>query len=126
MFQVSLKDPENEIVITSDIKLRVDDPIIKELLGLLKTLTVNIDSGLKELSASRTNGTTNYSFETNDGRLWNQTISFDQFPDPNPKQTFNITDGFRLTEFEPHEAVRDLIIRLYNEINLKSITIEIL
>lgn len=125
VFQTELKDPTNEITIIADEELFLKDDIIRQLISLLDNLSTNIESGLKQLSSSRTNLTANYSFETNDDRSWNQTLIFDQFPDSNPKQTFNITDQFRLTEFAPQRSVRDLIIQMYNNFGLVSIEIEI-
>jgi len=126
VFATKLNDDHHEIEIVSDKELLLSDNIIRRMILLLNDLSDKIDSGLKELQCTRENGFINYTFETNDGRIWNQSIEFAQYPDTDPKLTFNVTSGFKLSEFAPHRDIRYLIIQMTNEIGLVSMVLEVI
>lgn len=125
VYKLELKDTHYQVIINSDVEISLNSRIINELIINLDLLSTAINGGLKELECIRTNGICNYSFETNNGRTWNQQIIFSQYPDLDPRQTFNVTDQFTLKEFNPHRIIRDIVIRLVNEYKMKDIKIEV-
>lgn len=62
-----------------------------------------------------------YEFEARDNRKWNQVLVFDTVADPS--MTFDVPDGWRLSEFELQRAIRDDLIRLHNTRNLNEFAI---
>ena len=125
MFDLRLKDDHHDVKINSDVEIRLDSRIIMELISNLHHLSTSIDGGLKKLKCDRNGLTADYSFDTNDGRKWKQQLIFLQYPDSNPKQTFNVTDGFALNEFTPHRLIRDIVIRLLNDFGMVDIKIDV-
>lgn len=64
-----------------------------------------------------------YRFDAVDGRIWRQTLIFD---DPvNPRMTFNVADpGWRLDEFSVQRAVRDQIVELHRLFGMTRLVVE--
>jgi hypothetical protein len=51
-----------------------------------------------------------YKINVLDGRIWKQTITFDDLR--NPAMTFNVNDLWRLTEFSQQRTLRDILVAL--------------
>ena len=125
MYKLELKDEHYNVKINSDKEIRLDVRITGELISNLNLLSTAINGGLKKLKCDRNGLVSDYSFDTNDGRKWKQQLIFAQYPDLNPKQTFDVQDGFALNEFTPHRLIRDIIIRLLNDYGLVDIKIDV-
>lgn len=57
-------------------------------------------------------GQYSYQFSTSDGREWNQVLRVEQ---DGTMMTFDVADWWRLSEFTPHRAIRELVLRLIRE-----------
>ena len=125
MYKLELKDEHYNVKINSDKEIRLDARITGELIANLNLLSTAINGGLKKLKCERNGLVSDYSFDTNDGRKWNQQLIFAQYPDLNPKQTFDVSDGFALNEFTPHRLIRDIVIRLLNDFEMVDIKIDV-
>ena len=63
-----------------------------------------------------------YRLNAEDGRLWKQTLRFDN--PSNPGQTFDVDDFWRLPEFQPHRVIRDSVILLTARIGLLEVDVK--
>ena len=76
---------------------------------------------LKKLEFTQTAPTVfDYKIKAQPNRNWNQTLTFDNTLDP--LQTFNVPDGFRLSEFKHQRSVRDCLVALNNKFSISSIS----
>lgn len=60
-----------------------------------------------------------YKFRHVDGRVWNQVLEIPEIGDV--KMTFDIADKWAVSEFAAHREVRDLVISLVREQNIREI-----
>lgn len=75
---------------------------------------------LKRLDFTQTSSNVyDYKIKAEPNRNWNQVLTFDNASDP--MQTFNVPDGFRLSEFRHQRAVRDCLVALNNKFSITSI-----
>lgn len=51
-----------------------------------------------------------YEIKLHDGRKWNQTITFLSEEDDDPAMTFNVPDGWKLSEFVLQRDIRDWLV----------------
>jgi hypothetical protein len=82
---------------------------------------------LEKITFTRTSGVGvtpkvfEYKINTVDGRIWKQTITFDNVRDP--KMTFNMSDLWRLSEFAQQRNLRDVFVALVGSyLDLEKIT----
>lgn len=85
----------------------------------LELFAGEVDLKKIDFEATETPIVFNYKIKTKDNRNWNQTITFDK-PD-DPLQTFNVAEGFRLSEFKHQRAIRDCLVALNSKFSITSI-----
>lgn len=106
MPSMTLSDPGKTVKVDSD------QPMTSEWAGdaLLEALAIlNAAVPIAVLLWERTApGVYDYKLTLKDGRLWKQTVAFQQSGEP--LQTFAVTDGWRNSEFSLSRSVRDALI----------------
>ena len=98
-------------------------PILNEVRMLLDKLYEK--TGLKSFEVKRIgNESTHYTYEwtTADNRKWKQELRFDNGDDP--LMDFDMhNEFFRLSEFEPHRALRITVMTLIRSYGLKKLKV---
>ncbi len=61
-----------------------------------------------------------YRFRASDGREWKQTIDFTASA-TDPVMTFDVSPGWKLTEFSSHRSVRDLAVKIHGRTTLAAL-----
>ena len=61
-----------------------------------------------------------YRIDLVDGRVWLQFLDFVAFDDTDPKQEFDVSDGWKLTEYTLQRSIREALIGLVNAIHLET------
>ena len=64
-----------------------------------------------------------YLLELDDGRTWEQALTFDVATDP--KMTFDVSDGWRLSEFSTQRPLRDLVVEARSKHAVTKIDVKI-
>lgn len=59
-----------------------------------------------------------------DGRTWQETIRFSSDNDPNPHLTFNVPEGWLVTEVVGQKALKDAIVLARNQFGIMAFDIE--
>ncbi len=116
MFTLELKDATREITVETDTQLDMLAERARAFAAAVEVLHAAIP--LASFLGQRTVGNPllyTYSFVTRDGRVWNQTINFQN----GVSMTFSVPDGWRLEEFVPHRAVRDAFVLLVRDFGLE-------
>jgi hypothetical protein len=85
--------------------LQLDDPRLVKLLASIHALNEGIS--LASLTVEVLDGVADYQWTTQNGRVWSQTMTIN--PGQETVQTFDVSDGFTLSEFASHRPVRDAV-----------------
>lgn len=68
--------------------------------------------------------TLNYQIVLADGRRWKQTFRFFEMRDTDPVMTFDVTDGWKMSEFSLFRDVRDKIIAIQVQYGIKKLAVQ--
>ena len=98
----------------------MDEPQWQKFVDSLQFFSTQLS--LKKLTFQHDSGTEyDYTFTTQDGRKWKQSLYFDT--PANPGMTFTVSDKFMLNEFIPQRDVRDALIELVKDFKLQSLIV---
>lgn len=62
-----------------------------------------------------------YKLKTKDNRVWKQTLTFAPENQTDPYMTFDVVDGFKLSEFKSHRDIRESIVSLTKRFGITKI-----
>lgn len=108
-----------QLRIVGDSEVDTNNALISQLVSALSGLNVTVP--LQDfLFRLENDGSYTYRFRTVDGRIWLQKLTFGTPGDPS--MTFSqVTDEWKLSEFQPHRAIRDMVITLRNDFHVSLI-----
>lgn len=104
--------PMHSLKITSSVMCSMDDSRVLTLVSLVKAMNTVVlldDIVFKE---SATPDVFDYKITLKDGRQWKQTIDFTTGTGGNTTHTFNVGDGWKMSEYAPQRGIRDLLITM--------------
>jgi hypothetical protein len=118
---IDLSCPLHSLKITSSGTCSLDDSRVLTLLSLVKDMNtiVLIDDLIFKESA--TPNLFDYKIVLKDTRQWKQTIDFSTGTGPNTTHTFNVNDGWKLSEYAPQRAIRDLLIVMKTDLGISDL-----
>lgn len=120
---VTLQDSRLKAVMTTSSNLlNADSPIAIDLVRTVTALDVLVNLNLIRLRIDPSGQFYNYRVAASDGRVWLQKITFPVGAEAT--MTFNVTDGWKVSEFVLHDPVRALIIIMKQSFDVTDIQID--
>lgn len=103
--KIEIKSPVLNLEINSDNMIDASDPDVQNLLRLLELFNKKVS--LSSFIVDKESDHHTYEYEAKDGRIWKQKIYFNS---EEPEMTFDVSDSWKLSEFQLHRPIRDQII----------------
>ena len=124
MFTLEFKKHDVEVEIKH--AKEINSLVREELILLFKDMeTFNSNVPLASIKVEGDIGSEyEYGFIAKDGRTWSQVLNMSDPKDP--AMTFDVPDGWKLSEFEFHRNIRLRIIAIINEFEMKEFTVTFL
>ena len=102
------------LVINADGPIKINEVIYTDLWSTLYLLVASMNLSLLEIDRQGVSTTYQYKLVSLDGREWAQTIVIPPLP-AEATMTFDVVDAWKVSEFSPGRAVRDILIKLIRE-----------
>ena len=116
MFSIELKDNTRKIEIETDIAVVLYHERVQAFIKAIEAL--HVATPLTRFIGKRhpMNALVYmYTFDTEDGRTWNQDISFED----GVRMTFDVEEYWKLEEFVPHREVRNEFVLMVRDFGLE-------
>jgi len=118
-YEAKLESYDIKLEVKCNVKVRIDDPALKDLLASARNFYKAVAVRKIEFK-TRQDGDFDYEIVAVDGRRWAQVMKITGSTDA--PMNFDVSDFWRVTEFERHRAVRDNIVYIavaYGLVELK-------
>lgn len=110
-----------QLSITSVIALPCNAPDATNLIANIETLHSYVSLARVLITTLTPPLVYRYRIDALDGRIWRQDIFFTSDDDGDPRMTFTVADGWKLSEFAAQRELRSHIVRILRKYQVSTI-----